>query len=277
MRYLLSGWFFLILLLVAGLVALYRYRKWLGVLVLLWVVAGASFQVNVDWKDYIAGRRNSFLNPPWQVISAHAVQVERSPHIVGYRVRKGLVEWPFYVNYSQREHYFDRKGIGFHFVSALDEFGLYMRHDALILPEVWIVIQTSVVSLDETIELQTTMKNLDYQPCGRAEIGVDTIIQKHSWSILDCGAIDLQSSSRSDLVDYRYFGSKVDAEESKLYFVDEWSAQAEVELDNYLMSYQLISPDWDNVWRSWICRWFTKASRAAFLLMSLEFRLDRIA
>ena len=247
MRYLLSGWFFLILLLVAGLVGLYRYRKWMGVLVLLWVAAGASFQANVEWRDYIAGRRFSFLNPPWQAVSALAVQVERSPHIVGYRTDKGLVEWPSYVNYSQREHYFDRKGIGFHIVNDPHEFGLYMRHDALILPEVWIVLQTSVASLDENIELQTTMKNLDYQLCGRAEVGVDAVILKHSWSVLDCGVLELQSGSRSELVDYRYFGSKVDAEESKLLFIDAWSAQADVELDNYLMSYQLISPDWDNV------------------------------
>ena len=88
------------------------------------------------------------------------------------------------------------------------------------------------------------MKNLDYKLCGRAEVGVDTVILKHSWSVLDCGVLELQSGSRSELVDYRYFGSKVDTEDSKLYFVDAWSAQAEVELDNYLMSYQLISPNW---------------------------------
>ena len=50
MRLALAGWPPLLLLVSAGLYALFRLRRWLGVLLLLWAIAGISFQTSADWE-----------------------------------------------------------------------------------------------------------------------------------------------------------------------------------------------------------------------------------
>ena len=248
MRYQLpGGWHFLLLVLVAGLHALYSYRKWLGMLILLWVVAGASFQLNADWKSYISESRLSFADPPWQLISAQAAGKNLAPFVAAYRVSDLLLEWPSHIYYTQREHNFDSKGIEWKNIRDPHEFRIYMSHEALVRPEVWIISQASVTSTEEIIELKSTMRSLEYELCETVEIGVDTVIHKHVWNAFTCSGLAQQFNSRTELIDYRYYGAIVDKAYSKIQFSDEWSGRDGREVETFMMSYQLISSDWENV------------------------------
>ena len=53
MRHHLSGWLLWLLVLVTGLYALYVYRKWFGLVLLLWVFSGVLLQRNSNWWPYL--------------------------------------------------------------------------------------------------------------------------------------------------------------------------------------------------------------------------------
>ena len=157
-----------------------------------------------------------------------------APFIAGYRVSNWLIDWPSYVNYSQREHYFDSKGIEWKKIRDPHEFRIYMSHEALGLPEVWIVSQTSVASTEEIIELKSTMRSLEYELCDTVEIGVDTVIHKHVWNAFTCNGLAQQFNSRTELIDYRYYGAIVDKANSKIQFYDEWSGRIGREVETLI-------------------------------------------
>ena len=186
MRYQLAGWPLMILAMVAGLFALYSYRKWLGVLVVLWVIAGARYHVNTDWKPFIGGLQYSLDAPPWQVISRQAARSEPKPLVVGYRVASALVESPTYLNYSQSEHYFYRLGLGFQMVGDPHEFGVFVSHKVISSPRVWVVHQKENPSADEKADIETRLMNLGYDRCQSTEVGVDSAILEYSWRLLNC-------------------------------------------------------------------------------------------
>ena len=247
MRHHIAVWPLFMLLFSAGFFGLYRTRKWTIALVLLWVVAGISFNRTVDWIPTTGGHGDIFRLTPWQLISAQAANKNRAPFIAGYRVSTRKMDWPSYVNYSQMEHYFDSKGIEWKKIRDPHEFRIYMSHEALGLPEVWIVSQTSVASNEEIIELKSTMLSLEYELCDTVEIGVDTVIHKHVWNAFTCNGLAQQFYSRTELIDYRYYGAIVDRANSEIQFYDEWSGRVGREVETLLMSYQVISQDWENV------------------------------
>ncbi len=153
---------------------------------LLWFCSGllpvSHSTKTQDWNPYTGGHVNIFKYTPWQLISEQAASKNWAPLVAGYRVSDLLLDWPSYVNYSQREHYFDSKGIEWKNIRDPHEFRIYMSHEALVLPEVWIVSQTSVTSTEEIIELKSTMRSLEYELCETVNIGIDTIIDKHVWN-----------------------------------------------------------------------------------------------
>ena len=247
MRYQLAGWPLLLLAMVAGLFALYSYRKWLGVLVVLWVIAGARYHVNTDWKPFIGGLQYSLDAPPWQVISRQAARSDPKPLVIGYRIANSFVEWPSYLNYSQSEHYFYRLGLDLQLVGDPHEFGVFVSHKVINSPRVWVVYQKQYPSADESADIETRLMNLGYDRCQSTEVGVDNTILYYSWRLLNCQPLDLQFSDKTDLIDYRFYDLQVDHANKVIQFIDAWDSLAELPLDSYKMSYQLTSSDWDNV------------------------------
>ena len=247
MRYQLHAWLFMVIGLSAGLFALYSYRKWLGLLVLLWPLAGVSFNMNGDWSTYIADRTFSFTVVPWQVISHKALQAEPLPHIVGYRVSQKRLEWPSKVNYSQREHYFDRVGIRIQVVNDPHEYEIYVRHNVIDSPRVWLLHKRGAPTIEELTALTDTMDDLGYELCDRFDVGINDTILDYTWEVAKCEDMQVLVSDSNSLIDYHYYGSDLDASGAKIVFADAWSRLTEDSLDHYRMSYQLVSLDWDNV------------------------------
>ena len=248
MRYHLVGMLPLALTITAGLYGLYSFRRWLGLLVLLWIVAGLSFQSDAGWRYFAADQLPQLPLPPWQAISRLALQVEQKPNIIGYRLSRHILERRTTTNYSQKQHYFDRHGIELKLFNNSEVFDNYVRRHVIVLPSVWVVYQTSATMPNELADPQTTLDDLDYQLCDTLNIAVDTVILQYAWDTLDCQASQLRASYQTDVIDYQFYGAELDTAHSKLYFNDQWAARAENDvLENYKMSYQLITSDWDNV------------------------------
>ena len=96
-------------------------------------------------------------------------------------------------------------------------------------------------------EIEENARRYDYQICETNLVGVDTVIIRTMWRILECEEPDKRSTYKNELIDYGFYRATLDSEESKIVFVDEWKARDDALLDDYQMSYQLISPDWKNV------------------------------
>ncbi len=248
MRYQLAVWLPFILFIVAGLYALYCFRKWLGLLVLFWVIAGFSFQTTANWGEYLAGRSASFPLSPVQVISRLALQAEQKPTIVGYRYFSPLFNWRgTYINYSQREYYFEQQNITLEVSADPEKFEVYARQNTITSPALWIFYQTSTIDREQAAEIQAIMDNLHYQLCKTVAVGMDTVILQYTWNTLDCSPPQLLASYQTDAIAYQFYGTELDTANSKLHFNDLWTARTDGALDHYKMLYQLITPDWNNV------------------------------
>ena len=246
MRYQLAGWTPFVLVIVTGLYVLYCFRRWLGLLsVLFWVIAGLAFQTTTGW--HTRGQSMSHALPPIQVISRLALQAEQKPIIIGYNYSAFLVNWPSYIGYSQRDHYFKRHDIAFEATSNPEWFENYVRSNAIIEPSLWIFYQTLAVEAEQATQIKATMDDLNYQLCETIETGVDTVIAQYLWKSLNCQAPQLAASYQTDVIDYQFYGAEPDTAHSKLFFNDQWTAREGDALENYKMSYQLITSDWDNV------------------------------
>ena len=248
MRYQLASWPPFALFIAAGLYGLYGFRRYLGWLALLWIIAGLAFQQTDDWKQYLAGYADQVSGPTWQVISRLALQAEQKPIIVAYQHRPPrILNWRYIINYSQRDHYFDRHDLILGTSNNLKNFEDDIRQRAIAEPLLWVFYQTSKVNNAEAAEIESIMDNLNHQLCDTIEIGIDTVIRQYAWKTLNCQPPRLLSSHQTDIIDYQFYGAALHAADSKLYFSDQWTARTNDDLNDFQMSYQLISADWNNV------------------------------
>ncbi len=90
------------------------------------------------------------------------------------------------MNYSQREHYFDRAGIEIQEVGDPHEFKLQMRHSAIISPRVWVLFRQGIATEAEVMEIKQVMAELKYSLCDIIEVSADSVILDYSWELLTC-------------------------------------------------------------------------------------------
>ena len=249
MRYWLASWLPFALFIAAGLYALYRFRRWLGLLALLWIATGFVFQITtINWsQQYLGDVALAFPYPPWQVLSRLALQTELKPAIIGYHYNLSLLNYPGNANYSQREHYFDQHNLTLGTSNNLKNFEDDIRSMAITEPSIWVSYQTPKTNTAEAAGIESIMDRLGYQACETVEIGIDTVIRQYTWKTLDCQPPQLQANHQTAALDYQFYGAKLDAADSKLYFSDQWTARTDDDLSDFQMSYQLISADWNNV------------------------------
>ena len=249
MRYHLVGLFPLVLLFVAGLSVLYGFRKKLGLLLLLWIVAGLSFQMTADWRQYLStGRVSPFSLPPYHAISRMAVRSEHKAHIFGFPYHP--VAWAYgYGAYTHQAYYFENQDINLTLTFTADKDTLehHLRWNAQYETSLWVFYQTSAVDPEHVSEVDAVFNKLNYQLCAVVEVGVDTVIRQYSWVTFDCSAPRPLGHFSTEIIDYQFTGAQLDEASSKLYFSDQWTATEDESLDNLRISHQLISPEWDNV------------------------------
>ncbi|MDE2818146.1 MAG: glycosyltransferase family 39 protein [Chloroflexota bacterium] len=247
LRYLLPSFLIFALLMGIGIHALYRYRRFLALLLLLWPIAGLHYQRGADWDHFLAGRIYSFINPPWQVIAPKASAMEPNPLIISYGVSNFLLDFANRIDYSQRHHYFDTRDLSAYFSADPHDFNLTVRNNALVAPRIWVLYRSSITTSEHVEEIRSAINNYDYELCDTIQAGVDTVILDYAWPVLDCAEPEALLDARTALHEIQFFGAEVKANGSTLTFVDRWSPTVEFSHEDYSASYQLISADWDNV------------------------------
>ena len=247
MRHQLPGWLAVALVASTGLYAFYCIRRWLAVLLLFWIVAGVSFQMTANWRYFLAGRTDSFREPAWHAISRELTQREAQSPVIGYRLAMSLINARLHIGYSRREHYIDQNNIDLRVTDGIADLNEVIRSGAISVPEFWIMFQYSNTTKDEATLLREAAISYRYAACETLEFGVNTIMERYRWQTLGCDPQPEPASNKNKLIDYRFYAAQVDASGSRVFFVDEWSARTEDSLDEFNMSYQFISPDWDNL------------------------------
>ncbi|MCY4019357.1 MAG: hypothetical protein OXG39_08105 [Chloroflexi bacterium] len=247
MRHQFPAWHALALVVSAGLYVFYCMRRWLGILLLIWVVAGVLFQMTANWKNLLAGRIVAFGEPAWHAISREFSPAEAQYLLIGYRLSTYRIDIPTHIDYPQREYFIDKNNIDLRVINELAALDEVIHSHAITSPEFWVIYQTNITEADEAAEIQTVASAWQYAPCETLEFGINTVMQRYRWQTLNCEPSPESLSKQNELLDYKFHAARVDSAGSRVFFVDEWTARSDDSLDSYNMSFQLISQDWDNV------------------------------
>ena len=246
-RFALAVWPAFLLVIVGGLYGLYRWRRGLGIFVLLWIAAGLSFQQVADWPALFAGRERPFAQPAWHIVSRLAQQSQPTAPILTYLVDLTGLHWPAYINYPQSRYYFADRGLELVTPADYAAFREYVFLHSIEEPFLRVFYQTSRVGAPEMSALDAILEEANYQVCDVRRFGVDTVLVTYGWPVLGCHDAQAMASQSTEVLDYDLFGARVDAAGHKVLFVDRWKARKDFPAEGYNLSHQLISADWERV------------------------------
>ena len=251
MRYHLAGFLPLILLVSGGIYGLYRLRRWLGLLVVLWMFAGLEMQANARWWDYIVLRSQVFTQPPTHTLSRLAAAAEPKPAIFGYPYNDlyapFALEYPGNIKLSQREHYFGKRGIVMNATDGLEVFRDFVADSNIDSPTLWYVYPDLDKWAPRIADARNVLGELRYTHCASEAVGRDHVISHYMWESLACAFPNATVSDQNALISFKFYASSLDNDGHALFFVDGWSALgAQSVLNDFRMSYQLLNDDWEN-------------------------------
>lgn len=251
MRYHLAGFLPLVLLLSAGVYGLYRFRRFLGLLVMLWILAGLEMQANARWWDYIVLRSQVFTQPPTHTLSRLATGAEPKPAVFGYPYNDlyapFALDYPGNIKLSQREHYFGKRGIVMNATDKLEVFREFVADSNIDSPVLWYVYPDLDKWALRIADARNVLGDLGYAHCASEPVGRIHAIASYMWDSLDCVIPAATVTDRNELISLKFYTSSLDNDGAALFFVDEWSALgAPGELNEFNMSYQLLNANWEN-------------------------------
>lgn len=246
-RFSLGGWPAFLLVIAGGLYGLYRWRRWLIIAVLLWLLAGIEFQQTADWSALFRGRELPFAQPAWHIVSRLARQSAISAPIVTYGVDLTSLHWPAYINYPQSKYYFADRGLQLVTPADTSEFRIYVGQNAVIQPFLRVFYQPSTIADADAEDLEPFMRGANYELCAAQEFGIDTVYLTFGWPLLKCQSATTISQDSTDLIAYDFHGATVNAARDKALLVDRWAAREAERAEGIRLSHQLISADWQNV------------------------------
>lgn len=253
MRYHLANWFPCVLFFTTGFYGLYRFHKYLLVLVILWILAGHHMQTHGSWWSRLNLRSLTYSQPPTQIISRLAQRTVPLPAVLfstddffyeSFLTSPGFNKLLAQLGHTPAEYFFGRHGIPFGIITdsnrAADQF-------AITSPSIWVVAHADKLPADQLAYFDSYMVALNYERCQRLSIGEQTTIIKYHWQRLGCLAPVVQQRFRGNLINYDFIGGGLNANQSALLINDRWTGRTDQSLDDYLLSYQLISTDGNNV------------------------------
>ena len=232
-----------------GLYGLYRTRKWLGLLALFWIAAGFAFHESRGWVQYTSQHSTYSEIIPWHAISRAAAKSEQRPaHIAGYKFDPFRLNWPTKFNdYPQNDFYFAIHGITVESIADVAGFDAFIMHRALTDPYIWLMYRQDLVTVEEASELEMKISAAHYVPCSHHELGIDTVLIEYHWRALDCAARAPVSTQETAQIEYEFHASALGADGETLLFVDRWTAMDDFPPEQYNLSHQLISANWENL------------------------------
>ena len=242
MRYMLVGMPIVVGFIAAGLYTLYRLRRWLGLLALLWLAAGLSFMQTADWELLIQGRTWAYTHPPWHLLSRWMQRSDEILPVMSFSVSHNALRKYTFQPAHLRAFYFEQHGINVQRRSTLDIEGR-IGGNALEQPGYWILFQHGVSDPADMAIVAATLEKHGYLDCGVQEFPNNAEIFTYRWKSLHCDT-QPKASFATDAGAYQNFG--VVRDDTKLLFSGLWQPATDAEPDAHNLSFQLLDADWQS-------------------------------
>lgn len=240
MRYMLVGMPIVTGFIAAGLFALYRLHRWLGLLTLLWLVAGLSFMRTADWDDYIQGRTWAYTHPPWHLISRWMLQSGEKLPTMTFGVSHNALRKFTFVPGHLMVFYYGQYGIEVNKLAPEDTVG-FVAPDALQQPGYWVVYQTTETEPADIAEIDAVLQDHNYMPCDTMLFPNATMLVTYRWTSLRCDP-QPKATFATDAGTYQDFGAVRD--DRKLLIAGRWQPATDAQPDAHNISFQLLDADW---------------------------------
>lgn len=248
MRLTAPGFALLIPCIALSLYQLYRLRKLLGLLALVWLLGGIAYQQSDEWTRFlsISGRYTELL--PWHAVSRVVTSSDLArANVVGYQFDPFRLNWRSKIDYPQNEFYFSRHGIEVRSAEDTASFEEIIRLHTITEPTVWLMYRRDLAGPAAASELDAIMREARYRHCASQDLGSDAVLALYSWEALACAPPSLVSRHKTALLQYEFYAAALSADGDTLLFVDRWTAKEDMPSDGFNLSHQLISADWDRV------------------------------
>lgn len=251
MRYHLAAFLPLVLLVAGGIYRLYRFHSFLGLLLVLWIMSGLEMQANARWWDYIVLRSQVFTQPPTHILSRMAAGADPTPAVFGYPYNDlyapFALDYPGNIKLTQREHYFEERGIIMNATDQLKVFRSFVADSNIASPSLWYVYPDPDKWAPRIADARLVLRELGYAHCASEPVGRGHIIARYMWRSLGCAIPAATVSDRNDLISLTFYSAALDTDSDALYFIDAWSAQgAPGDLNEFNISYQLLNDNGQN-------------------------------
>ena len=239
-RYLLSGMPILAVFYASGFYALYRLRRWLGLLVaILWLSAGLHFGTAGDWNTFAGHIVAAHSRAPWHLISRHMRQSDDPLLALEFALDENALDRR---NRLLRTHYFDRYGLEVQNRSAHDIDGR-ISSGALERPGYWILFQHGSTEPQAITTVADTLNDNGYMNCGTVTFPHNIVMYTYRWKSLQCDPRP-KSAFATDAGAFQHFGAaRVDA---KLLFAGLWQPAIDAKSGAFNISFQLLDADWQS-------------------------------
>ncbi len=253
MRYHLANWLPCALFFTTGFYGLYRLHKYLLALVILWILAGHAMQTQGSWWSRLNLHSLTYAQPPTQIISRLAQRADPLPSILfstddyfyeSFLTSPGFNKLLARLGHTPAEYFFGRHGIQ---VEIIKDSHRAAQRFAITSPSIWVVAHADKLPADRLAYFDSYMYELNYENCQVVPIGEQTTIIKYYWQRLGCLAPIVQQRFRSNLINYDFIAGGLNANQSAVLINDRWTGRTDQALDDYALSYQLISTDGKNV------------------------------
>ncbi|MCY4146545.1 MAG: glycosyltransferase family 39 protein [Chloroflexi bacterium] len=238
MRYLLVGMPIVAGFIAAGLFALYRLRRWLGLLALLWLATGLTFMNTADWEHLIQGRNWAYTQPPWHLLSRWMLESGEKLPLLTIKVSHKILTR--FQPHHMMSHYFGQHGF------AVKRFrpettATFVAQNKLRQSGYWALHQTDNPEPAAIATFEAAMQRHGYMVCGTTQFPNATLLATYRWASLQCDT-QPKATYSADEGAYLHYGARHD--ETRLLFSGAWQPAAEADPDTHNISFQLLDDDW---------------------------------
>ena len=241
MRYFLAGMPIVVCFIAAGLCALHRQRRWLGLLAaFLWLMQGAIFMQTADWEGLIQGRTWSYTHPPWHLVSRWARQSGESMPMATFGVSRLVLQKRATVPKDLESYWFGDHGI----VSQRRTPDDLLRLDARFASQrpAYLALRQSLDDETYTVaDIDLAMRQLGYSHCENQRFPNQTAVAVYRWISLACGTRQT-ATFETAIGSLLFHGAHEDA--GRLFVSGYWQAGRADSLAEHNLSFQLLDSDW---------------------------------
>lgn len=176
MRHHLASWLYLVLFLAATQYILFKFHRATIVLLLLYIIAGISFEQWGNAQHQMYGRVRDYRRPAVQIVSRLASEELNPPVVLFLRTETLYMQRGFRPDFSRESFYFGVHGIDTFYAEEPAEIGTLLSETDSQAPKYWLVYQTSKTTKNEVMSMRSTMFSEGFSEFKTHTVGVDTVI-----------------------------------------------------------------------------------------------------